>query len=176
MEIDLKTLICDVPDFPKPGIIFKDITPVVQNAAAFNQVIDRISAWAKTKKPQMIAGIESRGFLFAAPVARDLGLGMAIIRKKGKLPRKAVTIVAPNEYAVEHFEMHEDSILPGQRVLIVDDLIATGSSSTSAVNLVRKLKGEVVGFATVVDLSFLRGIEHIKKECPWLDILSLVTF
>jgi len=176
MAIDLKTKICDVVDFPKPGVTFKDLTPLIQDAAAYNQAIDRMAAWAREKKPGIVAGIEARGFLFAAGVARELRLGLAIIRKKGKLPRKSVCIVAPNEYAVENFEVHSDAFAPGQRVLIVDDLIATGSSSISSIDLVGKLEARVVGFAAVVDLSFLKGVENIKKAHPEVDILSLVTF
>jgi adenine phosphoribosyltransferase len=176
MTIDLRSKICDVPDFPKPGIVFKDLTPLIQDAAAYNEAIDRMAAWAWTKGPDIIVGIESRGFLFAAGVARELRLGLTVIRKKGKLPRKTVCVLAPNEYAVEHFEMHTDAVAPGQRVLIVDDLIATGSSSISSIDLVGKLEGKVVGFAAVVDLSFLKGVENIKKAHPEVDVLSLVRF
>jgi adenine phosphoribosyltransferase len=176
MSIDLKSYILDVPDFPKPGIIFKDITPIVQSAQAFNAAIDELAAWAKPRKPEIIAGIESRGFLFAAALARDLRLGMTVIRKKGKLPRTCVSVVAPNEYAVEHFEMHEDAVARGQRVLIVDDLIATGSSSVSAINLVRLLKGDVIGFAAVVELSFLKGVESIRKAHPEVAVHALVRY
>lgn len=168
--------ICEVKDFPKPGIGFKDITPLVQDAECFNYVIDRIASWAKKKKPQVIAGIESRGFLFAAPVAHQLRLGLAIIRKEGKLPRETVSIRAPNEYALEYFEMHTDSIHTSQKVLIVDDLIATGSSSVNAIDLVNELGGEVVGFAAVLDLVFLKGLKFIKKTHPKVDILSLIHF
>ena len=172
----VKSKILEVKDFPKPGVGFKDITPVVQDAATYKYVVSRITAWAKKKRPQIIAGIESRGFLFAAPVANKLGLGLAIIRKKGKLPRPTVIVRAPNEYAVEHFEMHADSIQPGERVLIVDDLIATGSSSISAIDLVNKLAGKAVGFAALVELSFLNGVENIKKAHPEVDIFALVKF
>lgn len=171
-----KEKICEVKDFPKPGIGFKDITPLVEDATCYNHVIDRITSWAKEKKPQIVAGIESRGFLFAAPVAYQLGLGLAIVRKKGKLPRKTVCVRAPNEYAVEYFEMHSDSVSSGQRVLIVDDLIATGSSSISAIDIVKKLGGNVVGFASVVELVFLNGVDCIKKAHPDVDILSLIQF
>lgn len=171
-----KEKICEVKDFPKPGIGFKDITPLVEDATCYNYVIDQIASWAKKRKPQLVAGIESRGFLFAAPVAYQLKLGLAIIRKKGKLPRKTVCVRAPNEYALEYFEMHSDSIRPSQRVLIVDDLIATGSSSISAINLVKKLGGKVIGFASVVELVFLNGKEFIKKAHPDVDILSLIRF
>jgi adenine phosphoribosyltransferase len=176
MSIDLKSFILDVPDFPKPGIVFKDITPVVQSAQAFNFAIDELAAWARPRRPELIAGIESRGFLFAAGLARELRLGLTVIRKKGKLPRKAVCVVAPNEYAVEHFEMHEDGVAPGQRVLIVDDLIATGSSSVSAINLVKLLKGDVVGFEAVVELTFLGGIELIRRAHPEVAVRALVRY
>jgi adenine phosphoribosyltransferase len=176
MNIDLKSFILDVPDFPKPGIVFKDITPVVQSAQAFNYVTDQLAAWARPRRPELIAGIESRGFLFAAALARELRLGLTVIRKKGKLPRKSVCVVAPNEYAVEHFEMHEDGVAPGQRVLIVDDLIATGSSSVSAINLVKLLKGDVAGFAAVVELSFLGGVACIRKAHPEVEVHALVKY
>ncbi len=176
MIAKVKDRILEVKDFPKPGVGFKDITPVVQDAATYKYVVDRITAWAKKKRPQVIAGIESRGFLFAAPVANKLGLGLVIIRKKGKLPRQTVVVRAPNEYAVEHFEMHADCIQPGERVLIVDDLIATGSSSISAIELVGKLGGKAVGFAALVELTFLNGIENIKKAHPEVDIFALIKF
>jgi len=176
MITEVKKKICEVKDFPKPGIGFKDITPLVQDAQCYNYVIDRITSWAKKRKPQIIAGIESRGFLFAAPVAHELGLGMTVIRKMGKLPRETVRVRAPNEYAVEHFEIHRDSILPSQRVLIIDDLIATGSSSISAINLIKKLEGQVVGFAALVELSFLKGVEAIKKAHPEVKLLTLIQF
>ncbi|MFB0566829.1 MAG: adenine phosphoribosyltransferase [Candidatus Aminicenantaceae bacterium] len=176
MITQAKNKICEVKDFPKPGIGFKDITPLVQDAGCYNHVIDKIAAWAKEREPEIVAGIESRGFIFAAPVAHHLKLGLSIIRKKGKLPRKTVCVRAPNEYALEYFEMHTDSILPSQRVLIVDDLIATGSSSIGAIDLIKKLGGKIVGFVSVVELSFLKGVECIKKAHPDVEILSLIQF
>ncbi len=172
----VKARIREIKDFPKPGIGFKDITPVIQDPESFGYVINKMVSWAKDKKPEIVVGIESRGFLFAAPVAHKMKLGLAIIRKKGKLPGKTVCVKAPNEYAVEYFEIHDDCLLPGQRVLIVDDLIATGSSTVSAIDLVKKLGGEVVGFACLVELSFLDGLEFIKKSHPDVDILSLIQF
>jgi adenine phosphoribosyltransferase len=171
-----KEIICEVKDFPKPGIGFKDITPLVEDPGCYNHVVDRLALWAQDRGAEIIAGIESRGFIFSAPVAHQLGLGMSIIRKKGKLPRKTVCVKAPNEYAVEYFEMHEDSIQKGQKVVIIDDLIATGSSSVSAIDLVKKLGGEVAGFAAVVELSFLKGVENIKNAHPDVDILALIQF
>ncbi|MCK7483033.1 MAG: adenine phosphoribosyltransferase [Candidatus Moduliflexus flocculans] len=176
MSIDLKKYILDVPDFPKPGIVFKDITPVVQSAQAFHFAVDELAAWARPLRPEILAGIESRGFLFAAALARELRLGLTVIRKKGKLPRKAACVVAPNEYALEHFEMHEDGVAPGQRVLIVDDLIATGCSSVSAIDLVELLKGDVVGFGAVIELSFLGGLERIRKAHPDVPVHALVRY
>jgi len=173
MATDLKALIRDVPDFPKPGIVFKDLTPVIQDAEGFNTAIDRLAAWARPKQPEIIVGIESRGFLFAAGLARELRLGLAIIRKKGKLPRRTVCVKAPNEYAVEHFEMHEDAIRPGERVLVIDDLIATGQSSISAVELVARLGGRPVGFGAVVELTSLQGIGAIHQVHPDLEVFSL---
>jgi adenine phosphoribosyltransferase len=172
----LKERIYEVMDFPKPGIGFKDISPLVHDAASYNFAIDKLAAWAKKKKPDVVVGIESRGYLFAAPVARELKLGLDIIRKKGKLPRKTVCVKAPNEYAVEYFEMHEDAIKPGQRVVIIDDLIATGSSSISAIDLVKLLKGSPLGFAAVVELCFLNGVPAIKKAHPEVDIFSLIQY
>ena len=172
----VKEKIVEVKDFPKPGIGFKDITPVVEDPSSYNLVINDLASWAKEKRPQIIAGIESRGFLFAAPVAHQLGLGLAMIRKKGKLPRECACVKAPNEYAVEYFEMHKDSVHEGQRILIIDDLIATGSSSVSAIDLVKEIGGEVVGFAVVVELLFLEGVDFIKKAHPDVDILSLIQF
>lgn len=172
----LKEKIAEVPDFPKPGINFKDITPLLQSAEVYHQVIDYLTEWAREKNPHLIVGIESRGFLFAAPLARDLRLGLAIIRKKGKLPRETVLVRAPNEYALEYFEMHTDAVKPGERVIIVDDLIATGSSSISAIDLVKKLGGEVVGFGAVIELAFLQGREAISQAHPDVEILTLVNY
>ncbi|MFC2167431.1 adenine phosphoribosyltransferase [Acidobacteriota bacterium] len=172
----IKSIICEVKDFPKPGIGFKDITPLVEDADCFRFVIDRIAGWAKDRGVEIVAGIESRGFLFSAPVSYQLGLGSVLIRKKGKLPRKTVTVKAPNEYAVEYFEMHEDSVRKGQKVIIIDDLIATGSSTISAIDLVKRLGGDVVGFAAVVELSFLGGVDNIKNVHPEVEIFSLIQF
>jgi len=183
--IDFKAFIRDIPDFPKPGIVFKDITPLLKDGRAFKATIDALADAFKAAKPDavlgaeargFIVGIESRGFLFAAALARELRLGMTVIRKKGKLPRKCASVVAPNEYAVEHFEMHEDAVARGQRVLVIDDLIATGSSSVSAINLVKLLKGDVVGFGAIVELSFLKGVEAIRKAHPEVAVRALVRY
>ena len=172
----IKEKIREVKDFPKPGIGFKDITPVLEDGESFRFVIEQMSGWVEKLKTDVITGIESRGFIFAAPIAYGLNMGIALIRKQGKLPYKTVGVRAPNEYAVENFEIHVDSIQKGQRVVIIDDLIATGSSSISAIDLVKKLGGNVVGFGVLCDLEFLGGIEKIKKAHPDTEILSLITF
>ncbi|MBN1223893.1 MAG: adenine phosphoribosyltransferase [Candidatus Aminicenantes bacterium] len=172
----LKDIVVEVKDFPKSGIGFKDITPLIENAESFNFVIETLVGWAQAKNPQIVAGIEARGFLFAAPVAHRLNLGVAVIRKKGKLPRETFCVKAPNEYAVEYFEMHCDSVKKDQRVVIIDDLIATGSSSVSAIDLVKKTGGKVVGFAAVIELLFLNGVDFIKKHHPEIDIHTIIQY
>ena len=172
----VKNKIREIKDFPKPGIGFKDIAPLIEDGSCFNFVIDRLSEWAKDRGAERIAGIESRGFIFSAPVAYQLNLGLTLIRKKGKLPGKTLCVKAPNEYAVEYFEAHVDSVDLGQQVVIIDDLIATGSSSVSAIDLVKKLGGTVAGFAAVVELSFLDGVSFIKNAHPDVNIFSLIQF
>lgn len=174
--MDLKSMVVDVPDFPKPGVVFKDLTPIIQNAVAFNQVIDELVTYARQLSPERVAAIESRGFIFGAAVARDLKIGFSLIRKKGKLPRKTLTILAPNEYAVEYFEAHVDSVKPDEKVIIVDDLIATGSSGISAIELVQKLGGKVVAFVAVVELAFLEGVRKIQEAHPGVPVHSLIKF
>lgn len=173
---DLKSLIVDVPDFPKPGIVFKDITPVIQEAEAFNLAIDLMAEIARKFSPERVAAIESRGFIFGAALARELRVGFSLIRKKGKLPRETLTVLAPNEYAVEYFEAHLDSVKPGERVVIIDDLIATGSSAISAIELVHKLGGRVVAFESLVELTFLEGVKKINQAHPDVPIFTLVKF
>jgi adenine phosphoribosyltransferase len=172
----IKRKIIEVKDFPKPGVGFKDITPLIEDPETFTFIVDKISELAKKKGAERIVSIESRGFLFGSPVAYKLSLGMSIIRKKGKLPRECVCVRAPNEYAVEYFEMHKDSIKSGEKILIIDDLIATGSSSISAINLIKKIEGTVVGFAAIIELTFLNGRQAIEKEHPDVEVMSLVTF
>jgi len=172
----IKRKIIEVKDFPKPGVGFKDITPLIEDPESFTYIVDQMSELAEKKGTERIASIESRGFLFGSPVAYKLSLGMSVIRKKGKLPRDCVSVRAPNEYAVEYFEMHKDSIKPGERILIIDDLIATGSSSISAIDLIKKIGGTVVGFAALVELTFLNGRQAIEKEHPDVEVMSLVQF
>jgi adenine phosphoribosyltransferase len=165
-------LIRDIPDFPKPGIVFKDITPVLRDAAAFQQVIDLFVEAARGAAPDIVAGVESRGFLFGAPVALALGVGFAPIRKIGKLPHETVQEKYDLEYGSSAVEIHRDAIAPGQRVLLVDDLLATGGTAAAAARLVEKLGGQVVGVSFLVELDFLSGREHLSRY----DILSLVNY
>lgn len=150
-------LIRDIPDFPQKGILFKDITPVLQNPQAFCEVIDRLCGFAESVSPDIIVGIESRGFILGAPMALKLGKGFVPVRKVGKLPHKTVKCEYALEYGTSAVEMHSDAVLPGQRVLIVDDLLATGGTSAASVTLVEELGGVVAGIAFMIELEFLNG-------------------
>jgi len=152
-----RDLIRDVPDFPKPGILFKDITPVVENPAAFKQVSELLAADAKARGADVIVGIESRGFIFGIPIAVELGLPFAMARKLGKLPYERITEEYALEYGTNTVEMHIDSVKPGQRVYIIDDLLATGGTASAAVRLSERLGGQVVGFGCLIELTFLDG-------------------
>lgn len=162
MEAMLRANIRDIPDFPKPGIVFKDITPLLQNREAFAATIDSLVGRYRDKSIDVIVGIESRGFLFGAPLAHQLGVSFVPLRKKGKLPYKTVDMTYDLEYGTATVEMHTDSISRGQRVLIVDDLLATGGTAGAACKLVRELGGKVVECAFVVELAFLDGRSKIE--------------
>ena len=166
----------EVQDFPKPGIGFKDITPILQDIDTFKHTVSLMSSWTAKKEAEVIVGIESRGFIFGAPISIETGAGFVLIRKKGKLPRATIEVQAPNEYAVEHFEIHTEDIQPGQKVVIVDDLLATGGSLISAIELVKKLGAQVVGAIVIVELSFLDGVGKIKSAHPDVEVYSLVQY
>ena len=157
MSLLAASLMRDIPDFPKSGILFKDITPILADAAAFQEVMDGFLEHAQLFAPDVVAGIESRGFLFGAPLALDLQLGFVPIRKAGKLP----SVTEREEYVLEYgtaiIEAHRDAITPGQRVLVVDDLLATGGTAAAAARLVEKLGGIVAGFCFLVELEALNG-------------------
>jgi adenine phosphoribosyltransferase len=169
---DLKKLIRSIPDFPKKGIIFRDITPVLQNPKAFRFLIKELIKPYKNKKIDKVVGIDARGFLLAAPIAYELKAGLCIVRKKGKLPFKTVSQNYSLEYGEETIEMHQDSISPKEKVLIVDDVIATGGTLKATADLVEKLGGKIVGIALFVELESLRGREKLKKY----KVNSLVKF
>jgi len=165
-------LVRDVPDFPKPGILFKDITPVLEHPAAFKESIDLLAADARAKGAEVIVGIESRGFIFGTPIALELGLPFAMARKLGKLPYDRITEEYALEYGTNTVEMHVDAIQPGQKAYIVDDLLATGGTAAAACRLVERLKGEVCGFGCLIELTFLNGRENLLG----LPIKALLEF
>ena len=158
---DLASKIRDVPDFPKPGILFKDITTLLKDGDSFAAAIDGLLAKIGEKKIDVVVGMESRGFIFAAPIAYKLGVGFVPVRKLGKLPGDVVSVEYDLEYGSATLEMHKDAIKPGARVLIVDDLLATGGTVQGTIELVERLKGEVVGLAFLVELEFLNGRERL---------------
>ncbi|MFI6505543.1 adenine phosphoribosyltransferase [Nonomuraea typhae] len=162
------TLIRDVPDYPKPGILFKDITPLLGDATAFAAVVDELAGLAEVDK---IVGIEARGFILAAPVAYRGGSGFVPVRKKGKLPAETLEESYDLEYGSAAIEVHRDAFAPGDRVLIVDDVLATGGTAAATVELVRRAGAEVVGVAVLMELAFLKGRERL----PGVDVHALLT-
>lgn len=156
-----RSFIRDVPDFPKPGIMFKDITPVLEHPAAFKEACELLSEDARSKGAECIVGIESRGFIFGVPVAIELGLPFTMARKLGKLPFDRITEEYALEYGTNTVEMHVDAIHPGQRAYVVDDLLATGGTAAAAARLVERLDGKVCGFGFLVELAFLEGRQNL---------------
>ena len=165
MDIEhLKSSIRNIPDFPKPGIQFKDITTLLQDIDVFQETIDIFYQQFKDKEIEAVVGIESRGFIFAAPLALKLGCSLAIARKPGKLPYETVSAEYSLEYGVDTLELHTDAFKPGERVLIMDDLLATGGTAKAAGKLVRKLKGNIVCFAFLINLVELKGVNMLKPH------------
>jgi adenine phosphoribosyltransferase len=162
----------DIPDFPQPGILFKDITPVLGNASAFQEVIDRFVEWAAARSPDVIVGVESRGFVFGAPVALAMGIGFVPVRKVGKLPYETVRQEYALEYGTNVVEVHRDAVASGQRALIIDDLLATGGTAGASARLIEALGGHVVGFSFLVELAFLNG----RAKLPGYDIQALLVY
>lgn len=158
---DLKEFIRDVPDFPKKGIIFKDITPLLGNAGALASAIAAMTKPFEGKGVEVVAAIESRGFIFGSLVAQRLGAGFAPIRKLGKLPYKTIRASYELEYGADTVEIHADAVRPGQKVLLVDDLLATGGTMSAACQLIKKLGGQIVGAAFMIELSFLPGRQKL---------------
>jgi len=168
----LESRIRDVPDFPKPGIMFKDVTPLLADPAAFAHVVDVMSSAFCDERIDKVVGIEARGFILAAPVALKCGAGFVPARKAGKLPAARQGVSYELEYGSETIELHEDAFAPGDRVLIVDDVLATGGTAAATVELVEKLGGEVVGLTFLIELGFLNGASRV----PARRRLSLLTF
>ena len=169
---DLKSLIRNVPDFPKKGIGFKDITTLIKNGEAFKRAVDEIAARFDGKKIDLVVGIEARGFIFASALAYKWGVGVIPVRKPGKLPAETLQEEYQLEYGTDAVEIHRDAIQRGQRVLIVDDLLATGGTVAATSRLVERLGGEIVGIAFLIELSFLKGREKLKGY----DVFSLIQF
>jgi adenine phosphoribosyltransferase len=169
---DLRAHIRDIPDFPKPGIVFKDITPLLLSPAAVDAAVMRIADWARPRDVQFVVAAEARGFIFGAAIARELGAGFVPARKPGKLPAEVVTAEYILEYGIDALEMHADAVAHGARVLIHDDLLATGGTARALAELVRGLGGIVVGCAFVVELGFLDGRHRLEG----FDVRSLVVY
>ena len=168
----LKKIIRDIPDFPKPGIIFKDITPLLLDPATLKEAIDLLAQRYRNKGIEKIVGIESRGFIFGPSVAYLIGAGFIPVRKPGKLPAETISIEYELEYGTDSLEIHRDALAPGDKVLILDDLIATGGTAEAVARMTEQLGAELVGLAFLIELSFL---EPRKKLSNW-DVFSLITF
>lgn len=168
----IRSLIRDVPDFPQTGIVFKDITPVLADVAAVEEIVQKLARFVKDSGADVVAGIESRGFIIGTPVAVACRLPFVPIRKAGKLPYTTVREEYELEYGAATIEAHIDAVQPGQRVVIMDDLLATGGTAAASVRLMERLGGVVCGLAFVVELGFLRG----RDALPGLDICTLVRY
>lgn len=169
---EVKSMIRDVADFPKPGILFKDITTALKDAETLKKMVDFLCENFKEEKIDYIIGLESRGFIFGVPVAYNLGAGFIPIRKPNKLPAKTIKESYTLEYGTDTIEMHEDAIKKGDRVLIVDDLLATGGTAAAACNLVHKTGAEIVGCAFVIELKDLKGKDKLPKDCKILSMIE----
>lgn len=166
------SLIRDVPDFPKAGVVFKDITPVLQDARAFAEAVDLLCEDARHRRAEVVVGIESRGFIFGVPVALALGLPFSMARKLGKLPYDRISEEYALEYGTNTVEMHVDAVRPGQHAYVVDDLLATGGTAAACARLIERLEGQVCGFGFLVELGFLEG----RKNLLGYPITALIQF
>ncbi len=164
MEKQIKSKIREIPDWPKKGVSFKDITPLLEDKKLFHKIIDILIAPYSKKRIDKIVGIDARGFILAAAAAYRLRTGLAIVRKKGKLPSKTISRTYSLEYASNTLEMHEDSVLPGEKVLLIDDVLATGGTMKATIDLVKKLKGKIIGIEFLAELVYLKGREKLKCQ------------
>ena len=170
--MDLKQYITIVPDWPKPGIVFKDITTLMDNGEAYKYATDQIVEYAKEKNIDIVVGPEARGFIIGCPVAYSLGIGFAPVRKEGKLPRETIKVNYGLEYGTDVLTIHKDAIKPGQRVLITDDLLATGGTIDASIKLVEELGGIVAGIAFLIELKDLDG----RSKLEGYDVLTLMEY
>lgn len=159
---ELKKYIRDIPDWPKPGVMFRDITPLLKNGPLFQQMIDLLAKRYQNKAINLIVSVEARGFILGGPLAYKLGAGIVPVRKPGKLPYRTVRITYELEYGTDALEIHEDAIKPGDRILIVDDILATGGTVAAVINLLKKLPGQIVEIVFLAELTYLHGREKIK--------------
>ena len=169
---ELRDWVRDIPDFPQPGVTFKDITPLLSNTDAFRSTIDLIAGHFDGQSVDRVLGIEARGFIIAAPVAYRFGAAFVPVRKAGKLPWEIERVEYELEYGSDLLEIHRDAVAPGDRVVIVDDVLATGGTAAATVRLVEKLGGTVAGLAFVIELEFLKG----RAKVDGFDLLSLITY
>ena len=172
MTDDLRALIRDVPDFPQPGVLFRDVTPLLKDAATFNAALDAMQAYVAARQPNAIVGIESRGFLFGSPLAVRLGLPFVPIRKPGKLPAAHMSIEYALEYGEGQLDIHSDALSSGDAVVIVDDLLATGGTAVGAAKLVELLGARVVGVAFLIELKALGGRGRLQEY----DVFALIDY
>ncbi|MBI2264845.1 MAG: adenine phosphoribosyltransferase [Armatimonadetes bacterium] len=170
--MDLKEKIRDIPDFPQKGILFRDITPLLRDPLALDCVVDRFHQYYRDKNIQVVAAIEARGYILGSPLALRLGAGFVPVRKPGKLPYKTISQEYSLEYGVNTLEIHADAVNKGERVLILDDLIATGGSAAATSRLVEKLGGVVAGFGFMIELTFLKGREVLKGH----DVYTIIQY
>src|SRR3989338_7333823 len=161
----------NIPDFPKPGILFRDITTLLQDRRAFKEAVNRISAEYKNKKIDIVVAVEARGFILGGAIAHKLGAGFVPVRKKGKLPAKANAVTYDLEYGSDTLEIHEDALAPGCRVLIIDDLLATGGTVKAVTDLVKQLEGKIVGIAFLIELLDLKGKDKLK-DYPLFSLIK----
>ncbi|MBP3868378.1 MAG: adenine phosphoribosyltransferase [Solobacterium sp.] len=171
MAVDLKEYIATIPDYPIKGVLFRDVTPILQNGEAFKESVDQLAAIAKEMGADVIIGPESRGFVFGAALAYELGIGFVPVRKPGKLPRETISCKYSLEYGTNEIFMHKDSVNPGQRVLIIDDLLATGGTAKATTTMVEQLGGVVAGLAFIIELEGLPG----RKYLEGYDVRALLT-
>ena len=172
MPVDLAAKIRDVPDFPKPGIIFKDIMPLLADPEALRETVERLAEWSEPRKPDLILAVEARGYITGGALACRLGCGFAAARKPGKLPWRTIAAKYALEYGFDSLELHADAIARGQRVLVHDDVLATGGTSKATTELVEQLGGEVVGLPFIIELGFLKG----RDKLVGYDVFSLIQY
>lgn len=172
MSLDLRDRIRDVPDFPTAGVVFKDLMPLIADPEYFAETIRRLAEWARPRQPELVLGAEARGFIFGAALAYELGAGFIAARKPGKLPRETVEASYDLEYGTDSLQLHRDAVQSGSRVIVIDDVLATGGTASAKVELVEDLNGVVAGVLFVLELTFLNGRDRLQGY----DVHSLIQY